>query len=705
MGLGVTRVPTDGSTASDPVTLRPDVVVHTHGDRVGPSRSGDLDGLCINTIRTLAMDAVEAAGSGHPGTPMGLAPVAYVLWTRFLKFDPHAPDWPDRDRFVLSAGHASMLLYALLHLTGFDLPLDELKAFRQWGSRCPGHPERGLTPGVEVTTGPLGQGFANAVGMAVAERLLASRFNRPGHEVIDHHTYVICSDGDLMEGVASEAASLAGSLPLGKLIALYDDNHITIEGSTELTFCEKVSKRFEAYGWHVLSVSDANDLDEVERAVDEARSETQRPSMVIVQSVIGYGAPNKAGTAAAHGAPLGEDEVRAAKKNLGWPHQQPFIVPEQARVVFGEAGEAGRIHHEAWRKHIASYEKEHAGLASELRRVFEGAIPAGWAESVPRFDPGAEMATRSASGKILNAIAGKVPELVGGSADLAPSTDTYLEGYGDVSCADFSGRNFHFGVREHAMGSVMNGMAAHGGLRPYGGTFFVFSDYMRPAIRMAALMKLPVVFVFTHDSIGLGEDGPTHQPVEHLAALRAIPGLVVIRPADANEAAQSWILALQRRGPTALVLTRQKLPVLPPPAQGAVGRGAYVREEGDDLIIISSGSEVHLALAARELLAGDGISARVVSMPSWEFFSTQSAAYREEVLPSQARRLAVEAGRDLGWCRWADDVVSLERFGASAPGEVLFRELGFTPEHVANRAKELLQEEGTRLGSSRTDPS
>ena len=701
----MTRVPTDQSTPADTVNLRPDVVVHTHGDRVPSRRSEDLDSLCINTIRTLAMDAVEAAGSGHPGTPMGLAPVAYVLWTRFLNFDPEAPGWPDRDRFVLSAGHASMLLYAVLHLTGFDLPLDELKAFRQWGSRCPGHPERGLTPGVEVTTGPLGQGFANAVGMAIAERLLASRFNRPGHEVIDHRTYVICSDGDLMEGVASEAASLAGNLPLGKLIALYDDNHITIEGSTELTFCEQVSKRFEAYGWHVVSVSDANDLDDVERVLEEARAETHRPSLVIVQSVIGYGAPNKAGTAAAHGAPLGEDEIRAAKQNLGWRYEEPFTVPAPARAMFRKRAETGHERHKDWKERFEAYRIDHPALAAELRRVLQGELPDGWAGGLPRFDPEDELATRSASGRVLNAIAAEIPELVGGSADLAPSTDTYLDGYGDVSCADFSGRNFHFGVREHGMGSVLNGIAARGGLRPYGGTFFVFSDYMRPAIRMASLMHLPVIFVFTHDSIGLGEDGPTHQPVEHLAALRAMPNLAVVRPADANEVVQAWAVALRRDAPTALVLTRQKLPVLAPARQGAVERGAYIREEGDDLIIIASGSEVHLALAARALLEGDGISARVVSMPSWELFSTQPAAYREEVLPPNAPCLAVEAGRELGWCRWADDVVSLERFGASAPGDVLFREFGFTPENIASRAKNLLDQPGMRLSRSRTDPS
>jgi transketolase len=675
----------------DTIDLRPDVVVHTHAEAAQSQGTETLDGLCINTIRALAMDAVQAAGSGHPGTPMGLAPVAYVLWTRFLRFDPTAPDWPDRDRFVLSAGHASMLLYALLHLTGFDLALDELKRFRKWGSRCPGHPERGLTPGVEVTTGPLGQGFANAVGMAIAERLSATRFNRRDHGIVDHHTYVVCSDGDLMEGVSSEAASLAGNLPLGKLIALYDDNHITIEGSTDLAFCEQVGKRFDAYGWQVLTVSDANDLKEVESAIAEARAETRRPSLIIVQSVIGYGAPNKAGTAAAHGSPLGEDEVRAAKMNLRWSYKQPFTVPEQARTVFRGAGERGAILHEEWRRRLVPYEAEHADLASEFRRLFGGGLPVGWEESIPRFDPGDDMATRSASGKVLNAIADTVPELIGGSADLAPSTDTYLEGYGDVSCADFSGRNFHFGVREHAMGAVLNGMAAHGGLRPYGGTFFVFSDYMRPAIRMAALMNLPVIFVFTHDSIGLGEDGPTHQPVEHLAALRAIPELVVIRPADANETAQAWVLALKRDGPTALVLTRQKLPVLSPAPEDAVGRGAYVREEGDDLVLVATGSEVHLALAARELLERDGIAARVVSMPSWELLAAQPTPYREEVLPVGKRRLAVEAGRGLGWCAWADDVVSLERFGASAPGDVVLHELGFTPENVADRGRGLLR--------------
>lgn len=643
------------------------------------------------------MDAVEAAASGHPGTPMGMAPVGYGLWTRFLKHDPADPDWLDRDRFVLSSGHASMLLYALLHLTGYDLPLDELKRFRRWGSRCPGHPERGLTPGVEVSTGPLGQGISNAVGMAVAERMLAARYNRPGHEIVDHHTYVLCGDGDLMEGVSSEAASLAGNLHLGKLIALYDDNHISIEGSTELAFCELVGERFRAYGWHVLSVSDANDLEEVAGAIEAARYEERRPSIVIVRSVIGYGAPHKQGTAAVHGSPLGSDELRAAKENLGWPYPEPFTVPEEALQVFRGAGDRGRARHDQWEEQFALYEKQHPDLAAELRRLFAGHLPEGWEDALPTFVAGSSMATRSASGAVLNAVAPVIPELVGGSADLAPSTDTYLKGYPDISCEEFAGRNFHFGVREHAMGAVLNGLTAHGGFRPYGGTFFVFSDYMRPPIRMAALMKLPVVFVFTHDSIGLGEDGPTHQPVEHLAALRAIPNLAVIRPADANETTQSWLVALERRdGPTAVILSRQKLPVLPAPPRDAVSRGAYVLADGGDVILIGTGSEVHLALAARNLLQKEGIAARVVSMPSWELFEAQPQVYRDHVLPPATPRLAVEAARGFGWCRWADAVVSIERFGASAPAEALFREFGLTPENVAARTRELL---GTPRGS------
>ncbi len=673
--------------------LRPDVAVHTHGARPHRHVPGDLDQLAINTIRTLAIDGVEAANSGHPGTPMALAPLGYALWTRHLKHDPADPEWADRDRFVLSAGHASMLLYALLHLTGYDLPLEELKRFRQWDSLCPGHPERGLTPGVEVTTGPLGQGFTNAVGLAIAERMLAARFNRPGHEIVDHHTYTICSDGDLMEGVTSEAGSMAGNLGLGKLIALYDDNHITIEGSTDLAFCELVGKRFEAYGWHVSRVDDANDLAELSEAIEDAKAVADRPSLIVVRSVIGYGSPNKAGTAGVHGSPLGANEAEATKENLGWGYEEPFTVPDQAREVFARVREKGAALHAQWDEAFARYEKEHPELAAEFRRAMDGDLPGGWEKALPTFEAGEQMATRSASGQTLNAVAAGLPELAGGSADLAPSTSTYLEGLGDVACGDFSGRNFHFGVREHAMGTVLNGMAAHGGLIPYGATFFAFSDYMRPSLRMAALMDLRVVFVFTHDSIGLGEDGPTHQPVEHLAGLRSVPNLVVLRPADANETAQAWRVAAERlEGPTALVLTRQKLPVLAAPPEGAVARGAYVVADGRDAVIIATGSEVHVALGARDFLSEEGVSARVVSMPSWELFGEQPEGYRDEVLPPGLPRLAVEAGSSFGWERWVDATVALDRFGASAPAGRLYEEFGFTPATVAARVRELIEE-------------
>jgi transketolase len=674
-------------TSPDP---RPDVTVHAHDrGRVYEHRPGDIDELCINTIRTLAMDAVQQANSGHPGAPMGLAPLAYVLWTRHLKHDPHDPSWPDRDRFVLSAGHASMLLYALLHLTGYDLSLDEIKQFRQWDSKTPGHPERGLAPGVEVTTGPLGQGISNAVGLAIAERMLAERFNRPGHAVVDHYTYVIASDGDMMEGVSSEACSLAGNLHLGKLIVFYDDNHITIEGSTELAFCEKVVDRFRAYGWHVLQIADGNDLEEIDRAIDEARAETERPTMVAVRTHIAYGSPNKQDTAAAHGAPLGEEEVRATKRNLGWPYEEPFTVPEEALRVFRRSVETGAAAQRRWSETFSAYHAAYPEPATELRRVLAGRLPPDWPRTLPTFQPGEKMATRVASGGVLNAIAGAIPELVGGSADLAPSTDTYLKGYDDITCGQFGARNFHFGVREHAMGSVLNGMAAHGGFRVYGGTFLAFSDYMRPAVRMAALTGLPVIFVYTHDSIGLGEDGPTHQPVEHLASLRAVPNLVVLRPADANETVAAWRVALERvDGPTALVLSRQKLPVLP--VSGPVERGAYVMQDGTDVVLIGTGSEVSPCLAAREALAGEGVSARVVSMPSWELFRAQPQAYRDETLPPGVPRLAVEAGSAFGWHEWADAMVALERFGASAPGEVLLEKFGFAPEHIAERAQRLL---------------
>jgi transketolase len=631
--------------------LRPDLVVHSHGDNI-PHEHGvqDLTELSINTIRTLAIDAVEAAGSGHPGTPMALAPL------------------------------------------GYDLPLTELRRFRQLGSRCPGHPERGVTAGVEVTTGPLGQGFANAVGLAVAERLLAGRFNRAGHDIVDHHTYVICSDGDLMEGVSAEAASLAGNLPLGKLIVFYDDNHITIEGSTELAFCEQVEKRFEAYGWHVVSAPDVNDLDGLAGAIVAARSETGRPSLVMVRSVIGYGAPTKSGTAAAHGAPLGADETRAVKANLDWPYPEPFTVPDEVRRLYHDAVlMPGRGMHARWRERFAAYGAEYSERAAELQRTCSGVLPGDWERSLPSFPADGDMATRAASGRALNALAGAIAEIVGGSADLTPSTDTYLEGFGDVSCRDFGGRNFHFGVREHAMGSVLNGLAAHGGLRPFGATFLVFSDYMRPPVRLAALMGLPVVFVFTHDSIGVREDGPTHQPVEHLVGLRSVPDLVVLRPADANETAAAWQIAVDRRhGPTALALTRQKVPILPPPPPGAVAQGAYVRVDGDDFVLVASGSEVHVALAARARLAASGISARVVSMPSWELFEAQPVDYQQAVLPADRFTLAVEAGRSLGWCAWADTMVSVDRFGASAPTGQLFEAFGITPDQIVAQVHAVL---------------
>lgn len=677
-------------TLNTSLDLRPDVTVHAHGvGTVHEHPPGDLDQLCINTIRTLAMDAVQEADSGHPGTPMALAPLAYVLWTRYLVHNPTDPSWPNRDRFVLSGGHASMLLYALLHLTGYDLSLNEIRRFRQWGSRAPGHPERGVTPGVEVTTGPLGQGIANAVGLAIAERMLAERFNRPGHKVVDHYTYVVAGDGDMMEGVSSEACSLAGNLHLGKLILFYDDNHITIEGSTELAFCEKVIDRFRAYGWHVLRIADGNDLEEIERTIDQARAEPDHPKLVVVQTHIGYGSPNKQDTAAAHGSPLGEEEVRATKRNLSWPYEEPFTVPEEALEVFRQAVDGGATAQRDWSEVLTAYAAAYPEAAADLERVLAGQLPAGWAQALPTFQAGERMATRAASGEVLNSMAESVPELVGGSADLAPSTDTYLEGYGDVSCEEFAGRNFHFGVREHAMGSVLNGMAAHGGFRVYGGTFLAFSDYMRPAIRMAALMGLPVTFVYSHDSIGMGEDGPTHQPVEHLASLRAIPNLVVLRPADANETAGAWRVALERGdGPTVLVLSRQKLPVLP--GGGLVERGACVVQEGTEIVLIGTGSEVSVCLVARELLEREGVSARVVSMPSWELFRAQPKQYRDEVLPPGVPRLAVEAAASLGWSEWADATITLDRFGASAPAEVLFEKFGFTAKGVAERARRLL---------------
>ncbi|PWB67607.1 MAG: transketolase [Holophagae bacterium] len=659
-----------------------------------------LDELSVTTLRTLAMDAVQRADSGHPGAPMALAPVAHVLFTRVLTHNPSNPSWPDRDRFVLSCGHASMLLYGALHLSGYDLGLDEIRSFRQWGSRTPGHPERGLTPGVEITTGPLGQGCGASVGMALAEAHLAARFNRPGHTVVDHRTWVLCSDGDLMEGVASEAASLAGHLRLGKLVWIWDDNRITIEGSTELTFSENVARRFEDYGWRVLRVADANDLPAVAAALAAACSASDRPTLIAVRSHIAWGAPAKQDTADAHGAPLGEEEVSAAKRAYGWPADEHFLVPDGVRERCRQV-DRGRAAEAAWAARVAGWKERFPELAEEWRRRLAGELPEGWSAALPGFEMGGKgIATRIASGKVLNAIAGRMPELVGGSADLGPSCKTVIEASGDLTAAAPGERNLHFGIREHGMAAILNGLSLHGGIRPYGSTFLVFADYMRPSIRLAALMGLSVIYVFTHDSIWVGEDGPTHQPVEQLASLRTIPNLVVVRPADANETAAAWRVAVERRdGPTALVLSRQNLPVLAGTAELAgdgVAAGAYVLADGGSapaVVLIATGSEVALAAAARETLAARGIAARVVSMPSWELFAGQPAASREAVLPQGVPRLAIEAGVTMGWCRWVGErgeVVGLDRFGASAPGKIVAVKLGITAEAVVERALALV---------------
>jgi transketolase len=679
--------------------------------------SDQLDQLCINTVRFLSVDAVQKAKSGHPGMPLGAAPMAYVLWTRLLKHNPRNPDWFDRDRFVLSAGHGSMLLYSLLHLTGYDLSLDDIKQFRQFGSKAPGHPERGHTPGVETTTGPLGQGFANAVGMAIAEAQLAARYNRPGFDVIDHATYAIVSDGDLMEGVASEAASLAGHLRLGKLICLYDDNYVTLAAGTDITFSEDRARRFEAYGWHTVFVPDGNDLASIDAALRAARAETVRPSLILVRTHIGYGSPNKHDTFEAHGSPLGVDEVRLTKQNLGWPTEPPFLIPEEALAHFREAVPRGAHDEAKSTARMTAYANAFPELAQDLRRSLSEELPPGWEADIPVFPADAKgMATRVASGKVMNAIAPRLSALTGGSADLDPSTHTALKGLGDFNPAatkdidtqgsdgggwSYAGRNLHFGVREHAMGGIVNGMAAHGGIVPYGSTFLIFSDYMRPPIRLAALMGLHVIHVFTHDSIALGEDGPTHQPVEQLAALRAIPNLIVIRPGDANETAVAWRVAVEIRDrPVLLVLSRQDVPTLDRSrytSADGLRRGAYVlcdaRDGKPDLILIASGAEVGLIVAAAERLAAEGVAVRCVSMPSWELFDARLQADRDAVLPPSVRaRLAVEAGAAQGWHRYVGDaggVLSVERFGASAPGEVVLREYGFTVEEVCKRARAL----------------
>ena len=663
----------------------------------------DLQTRALNCLRFLSADMVQQANSGHPGLPMGAAALAYAIWTRHLRHDPGNPRWPDRDRFILSGGHGSALLYSLLYLTGYDLPLGELKNFRQWGSRTPGHPEYGLTPGVETTTGPLGQGFANGVGMAIAGAHLAAMFNQPGHEIVSHYVYAIVTDGDLMEGVASEAASLAGHLRLGRLIYLYDDNHVTIDGPTDLAFTEDRAARFAAYGWHTQVLSDGNDVDAMDSAICAAKTDP-RPSLILCRTHIGYGLPTRQDTARAHGEPPGEDELRVAKEKLGWPVEPKFHVPGDILAHFRQAVGRGGKFEGGWRARLDSYRAAFLEKAVELERCLKGELPPGWDADLPVFPADAKgMATRAASGKAINTFAARIPELVGGSADLMPSNNPWIEGGTAFQKDDPAGRYFHFGVREHGMGAVLNGIAYHGGLIPYGGTFLVFSDYMRPAIRIAALSHLPVIYVFTHDSVGVGEDGPTHQPVEHLAALRAIPNLAVIRPADANETLEAWKVALARRdAPTALIFTRQAVPTLDrtvyaPAAE--LKRGAYtladIGDEEPELILMASGSEVGLIIEAGMRLAAEGVNLRLVSFPSWELFEMQDTDYREAILPSRVRaRLAVEAGVGQGWDRWVGDagaIIGLERFGASAPGKILFEQFGFSAGNVIATAQELLR--------------
>ena len=666
------------------------------------SRDAALEQLCINTIRALAMDAVQRADSGHPGTPMALAPLAYVLWQRHLRHNPANPDWFGRDRFVLSCGHACMLLYATLYLTGYDLSLDDIRQFRQWHSRTPGHSEYGSTPGVEATTGPLGQGVGNAVGMALAQAHLAGIFNRPGHQIVDHYTYFVASDGDLMEGVSHEACSLAGHLKLGHLIGIYDDNRITIDGSTDLAWSDDTARRFEAYGWHVEHVADGNDLSALDAALSAARRATDRPSLVIVRTHIAYGSPHKQDTPEAHGAPLGEEEVKLTKQRLGWPSVEPFHVPEESLAHWRGARERGARLEAEWQAKYEAYRRAHPDLAAELERRLRGRLPDGWDADLPAFTVKDAQATRAASGKVLHAIAPKLPELIGGSADLAGSTHVVFKDGGSVAAGRWHAKNIHFGVREHGMGVILNGLALHGGVRPVGSTFLIFSDYMRPPIRLAALSNLPVIYVFSHDSIGLGEDGPTHQPIEQLASLRAIPNLTVIRPADPTEVVEAWRVAvLHGHGPVALVLTRQKVPVIDRsrygPASG-LRHGAYVLAESPGgepaLLLIATGSEVEIALGAHERLAAAGLPARLVSMPSMELFAAEPREYRDMVLPPSVRaRLAVEAASPQPWYRWVGDhgaVLGLERFGASAPYQRLYQEFGLTVDAVVRRARELL---------------
>jgi transketolase len=662
--------------------------------------NADVEQLSINTIRTLAMDSVQRANAGHPGTAMALAPIAYLLYTEVMKHNPANPHWPDRDRFILSAGHACILQYATLHLAGYDLSLDDLKQFRQWGSRTPGHPEVHHTPGVEATTGPLGQGFANGVGFAIAERFLAERYNRPYDEIVDHRVYVICSDGDLMEGVSNEAASIAGQLGLGKLIYFYDDNHITIDGTTSISFtAEDKGARLEAQGWHVQHVDDPNDLDRVRKAIAKAQGETEKPSIIVVRSHIAYGAPHAVDTAKSHGSPLGEEEVRASKEALGWDPDAKFFVPDEVRDHMNRA-ERGAELEAAWQQELAVWSEKFPAAREDWDQVHTGKPRPGWVDALPDFTVGEEVATRDAGAKALEAFKSFTPTMIGGAADLVESTKTEFKG-GGLFSATHAGRNIAFGIREHAMGSIVNGLSLHGGmLKPYGSTFLIFSDYMRPAVRLSALSELPVVWAWTHDSVGLGEDGPTHQPVEHYMALRAIPNFWFVRPADATETAGAWKVALEREdGPVGLALSRQKLPTLADTQRDAVARGAYVLWEAEDangspdVILIASGSEVHLALDAARKLEEQGVHGRVVSMPCWELFELQTQEYRDEVLPPEVKaRLSVEAGVALGWAQWVGDggdSVSIERFGASAPGPTVLEKLGFTVDNVVARAAAL----------------
>jgi transketolase len=671
-------------------------------DSSPPSGSGQsLQDLCINAIRVLAMDAVQKADSGHPGTPMALAPLAYVLWTQHLRYNPADPAWLNRDRFVLSAGHASMLLYSVLYLTGYELTLDDLKQFRQWESKTPGHPELGHTPGVETTTGPLGQGIGNSVGMAVAEAHMGAVFNRE-QKIIDHHVYFIASDGDMMEGVSHESASFAGHAKLGKLIGFYDDNHITIEGDTALTFSDDTGARFEAYGWHVQHVADVNDLAALNRAIDAAKAETSKPSLIVVRSHIGYGSPNKHDTAEAHGSALGVDEIVLTKKALGYPSLEPFYVAPEALRYWREAANKRAKTEDDWKKVYDAYKTANTALEKELERRLRGDLPGGWEELIPVFTAkDGNVASRAASGAVINAIARKIPELMGGSADLASSTNTIIKGEPSFSAENFAGRNFHFGIREHGMGSIMNGMSLFGGIIPYGATFLIFSDYMRPPVRLACIMDRHVIYVYTHDSIGLGEDGPTHQPVEQLSALRAIPGMTLIRPADASETAEAWRAALKHKeGPVALVLTRQKLPFIDRSKYAAaigLARGAYVLADSPggapQVVMISTGSEVSLILDAQKKLETEGIRARAVSMPSHEIFARQDQAYRDSVLPKGVKRIAIEAAHPMSWYRWVGDdgvIIGIERFGASAPAPVIYAHLGITADRVVESAKQLV---------------